>query len=153
MAEKGLPAPTPKLKKKFPVTGQITKKGNNLNPKVIVKPIDQNQGQNTLNPPNQLVHLPDQPQDIPNPPPPPPNPPNPPNTPNQPNQPNQPDPMEVPNPQNPPNPPNPQNPPNQPNPIDQPNPPQPQLMNWSYLKPDFSGKAEEDAGHASVENQ
>ena len=32
MAEKGLPAPTPKLKKKFPVTGQTTKKGNNLNP-------------------------------------------------------------------------------------------------------------------------
>ena len=56
--------------------------------------------------------------------------------------------MEVPNPQNPPNPPNPpnpQNPPNQPNPIDQPNPPQPQLMNWSYFKPEFSGKAEEDA--------
>ena len=56
--------------------------------------------------------------------------------------------MEVPNPQNPPNPPNPpnpQNPPNQPNLIDQPNPPQPQLMNWSYFKPEFSGKAEEDA--------
>ena len=55
MAEKGPPAPTPKLKKKFPVTGQITKKGNNLNPKVIVKPIDQNQGQNALNLPNQPV--------------------------------------------------------------------------------------------------
>ena len=66
MAEKGPPAPTPNLKKKFPVTGQITKKGNNLNPKVIVKTIDQNQGQNALNPPNQPVHLPDQPQDIPN---------------------------------------------------------------------------------------
>ena len=34
--------------------------------------------------------------------------------------------MEVPNPQNPPN------------------PPQPQQMNWSYFKPEFSGKAEED---------
>ena len=29
--------------------------------------------------------------------------------------------------------------------MDQPNPPQPQLMNWSYFKPEFSGKAEEDA--------
>ena len=38
MAEKGPPAPTPKLKKKFPVTGQTTKKGNNLNPKVVIKP-------------------------------------------------------------------------------------------------------------------
>ena len=46
MAEKGPPAPTPKLKKKFPVTGQTTKKGNNLNPKVVIKPINQNQGQN-----------------------------------------------------------------------------------------------------------
>ena len=46
MAEKGLPAPTPKSKKKFPVTGQTTKKGNNLNPKVVIKPIDHNQGQN-----------------------------------------------------------------------------------------------------------
>ena len=53
MAEKRPPAPTPKLKKKFPVTGQTTKKGNNLNPKVVIKPIDQNQGQNALSPPNQ----------------------------------------------------------------------------------------------------
>ena len=29
--------------------------------------------------------------------------------------------------------------------MDQPNPPQPQQMNWSYFKPEFSGKAEEDA--------
>ena len=69
MAEKRRPAPTPKLKKKFPVTDQTTKKGNNLNPKVVIKPIDQNQGQNALNPPNQPVHLPDQPPNIPNPPP------------------------------------------------------------------------------------
>ena len=68
MAEKGPLAPTPKLKKKFPVTVQTTKKGNNLNPKVVIKPIDQNQGQNALNPPNQPVHLPDQPPNIPNPP-------------------------------------------------------------------------------------
>ena len=73
MAEKGLPAPTPKLKKKIPVAGQSTKRGNiSLEPKVIIKPIDHNQGQNALNPPNQPVHLPDQPPNIPNPPPPPP---------------------------------------------------------------------------------
>ena len=64
MAEKGLPAPTPISKKKFPVIGQTTKKGNNLNPKVVIKPIDHNQGQNALNPPNQ----PDQLPNIPNPP-------------------------------------------------------------------------------------
>ena len=29
--------------------------------------------------------------------------------------------------------------------MDLPNPPQPQQMNWSYFKPEFSGKAEEDA--------
>ena len=56
MAEKGLPAPTPKLKTKIPVAGQTTKKGNNLNPEVVIRPIDYNQGQNTLNPPNQPVH-------------------------------------------------------------------------------------------------
>ena len=61
MAEKGLPAPTPKLKKKFPVTGQTKKRGNNLNPKVVIKPIDNNQEQDTLNLPNQPVNLPDQP--------------------------------------------------------------------------------------------
>ena len=78
-----------------------------------------------------------------------------PNLPNQQNQPNildLPNPLVLPqNPQNPSNPPNPPNPPNQPNqanqpnPMDQPNPSQPQLMNWSYFKPEFSGKAEEDA--------
>ena len=67
MAEKGPPAPTPKLKTKFPVTGQTTKKGNNLNLKVVIKPINQNQRQNALNPLNQPVNLPDQPQNIPNP--------------------------------------------------------------------------------------
>ena len=91
MAEKGLPAPTPKSKKKFPVTGQTTKKGNNLNPKVVIKPIDHNQGQNALNPPNQPVHLPDQLQNIPNPPPPPPIPQHLMNQQNLPNQQNQPD--------------------------------------------------------------
>ena len=54
MAERGPPAPTPKLKTKIPVAGQITKKGNNsLNPRVVIRPIDYNQGHNTLNPPNQ----------------------------------------------------------------------------------------------------
>ena len=56
-----------------------------------------------------------------------------------------PNPLNLPNPQNPQNPKIPPNPPNQPNPMDQPNPPQPQQMNWSYFKPEFSGKAEEDA--------
>ena len=70
------------------------------------------------------------------------------------NLPNQPKILDLPNPlvlpKNPPNPPNPPNLPNQPNqvnqpnPMDQPNPPQPQLMNWSYFKPEFSGKAQED---------
>ena len=70
MAEKGLPAPKPRPgKTKIPVTNQTTKKANiSLEPKVIIRPIDYNQGQNALNPPNQSVHLPN----IPNPPPPPP---------------------------------------------------------------------------------
>ena len=77
------------------------------------------------------------------------------NLPNLPNQQNPPNILDLPNPlilpqnpQNLPNPPNPPpNPPNQPyqpNPMDQPNPPQPQQINWSYFKPEFSGKAEED---------
>ena len=74
MAEKGPPAPTPKPgKTKIPVANQTTKKANiSLEPKVIIRPIDYNQGQNALNPPNQQVHLPEQLPDIPNPPPPPP---------------------------------------------------------------------------------
>ena len=74
MAEKGLPAPTPKPgKTKIPVTNQTTKKAIiSLEPKVIIRPIDYNQGQNALNPPNQPVHLPEQLPNIPNPPPPPP---------------------------------------------------------------------------------
>ena len=74
------------------------------------------------------------------------------NLPNQQNPPNilgLPNPLILPqNPQNLPDPPNPPNPPNQPNqqnPMDQPNPPQPQQINWSYFKPEFSGKGEEDA--------
>ena len=60
MAEKRLPAPTPKSKKKFPVAGHTTKKGNtSLNPRVVLTPIDHNQGQNALNPPNQPVNLPE----------------------------------------------------------------------------------------------
>ena len=74
MAEKGLPAPTPKPgKTKIPVASQTTKKANIvLDPRVIIRPIDYNQGQNILNPPNQPVHLPEQLPNIPNPPPPPP---------------------------------------------------------------------------------
>ena len=55
-------------------------------------------------------------------------------------------------PPNPPNPPNPSNPPNPLNPPNPPNPPpmeedpsQPHQLNWSYFKPEFSGKTEEDA--------
>ena len=74
MAEKGPPAPTPKPgKTKIPVTNQTTKKANiSLEPKVIIRAIDYNQGQNALNPPNQPVHLPEQLLNIPDPPPPPP---------------------------------------------------------------------------------
>ena len=74
MAEKGLPAPTPEPgKTKIPVANQTTKKANiPLEPRVIIRLIDYNQGQNTLNPPNQPVHLPEQLLNIPNPPPPPP---------------------------------------------------------------------------------
>ena len=74
MAEKGLPAPTPKTGKiKIPVANQTTKKANvSLEHKIIIRPIDYNQGWNVLNPPNQPVHVPEQLPDIPNPPPPPP---------------------------------------------------------------------------------
>ena len=43
----------------------------------------------------------------------------------------------------PPNPPNPLNPPNPP-PMEE-DPLQPHQLNWSYFKPEFSGKMEEDA--------
>ena len=67
MAEKGLPVPTPKSKKKFPVAGHTTKKGNiSLNLRVVLTPIDHNQGQNALNPPNQPVNLPEQLPNTPN---------------------------------------------------------------------------------------
>ena len=90
--------------------------------KIIIRPIDYQEGQNSPYPPNQLAYLPDIPaahHNIP------------------------------PNPQNPPNPPNPQNPPTPPpnpqDPMNLPNPPQLQQLNWSYFKPEFSGKTEEDA--------
>ena len=95
--------------------------------------MDQPKDQAPLYPPNQPNQLPDNPPDQPNqlpdnpsnPPNPPPIPPDlPPNLPNPP-----PDP-----PANPPNPMQPQNPPFQ----------VPQF-NWSYFKPEFSGKPEEDA--------
>ena len=68
MAEKGRPAPIPKPgKTKIPVASQTTKRGNiSLNPRIVLTPIDYNQGQNTLNPPNQPVHLPEQLQNQPN---------------------------------------------------------------------------------------
>ena len=62
MAEKGPPTPTPKPgKTKIPVASQTTKRANiNLDPRVVITPIDYKQGQNALNPPSQPVHLPEQ---------------------------------------------------------------------------------------------
>ena len=96
---------------------------------VPVVPVDQLEDQAPLYPPNQLPDIPpnqpdQQPNNPPNPPNPPPNPQNPP--PNLPNQPPNP-------PANPPNPMQPQNP-----------PPQVPQLSWSYFKPEFSGKPEED---------
>ena len=71
-----------------------------MNPKVVIKPVDQNQGQNALNPPKLPVHLPDQSLNIPNPPPPPPIPQHLMNQQNPPNQQNQPDQQHLPNQQN-----------------------------------------------------
>ena len=153
MAEKGPPAPTPKRGR--PKLLVQTKAKAAPKPKVVPGPEDQQEGQNILYPPNQLAQLPDQPPNLPNPPNLPPLPPiqahlqNPPNSPNQP--PNPPNPANPPpnppaNPANPPNPPTP--PPNPHDPMNVPNPPKPQQLNWSYFKPEFSGKAEEDAmGH------
>ena len=161
MAEKGPPAPPPKPgKTKIPVAKQTNAKNNiPLEPKVIIRPIDYQQGQNALYPPNQLAQLPEQPSNLPNPPHPPPIPPHLQNLPNPPPPlpipPNPPPPPPVP-PNLPPNqanpPPNPPDPPGQPtpppnphDPMNLPNPPQPQQLNWSYFKPEFSGKEEEDA--------
>ena len=103
MAEKGPPAPTPKPgKTKIPVAKEITTKTHiPLEPRIIIRPIDQQEGQNALYPPNQPAYLPDIPAAQHN------NPPNPPNLPNPPNP-----PPNLPIPQNPPpNPPNPPTPP------------------------------------------
>ena len=66
MAEKGLPAPTPKLGRpkllvqtKAKATLKPRKTNIPLEPKVILGPVDQQEGQNALYPPNQLAHLPD----------------------------------------------------------------------------------------------
>ena len=98
MAEKGLPAPTPKpVRAKTPAQMKIkalpkqntSKTSIPLEPRVVIQPlipIDQQEDQDTLHPlnqPNQLPYLPPEPPEhIPNPPPNPPNPP--PNLPNQP---------------------------------------------------------------------
>ena len=148
MAEKGPPAPTPKpvraktsaqRKARALPKPSTSKTSIPLEPRVVIQPIDQWEDQDTLYPPNQPNQLPDIPpaqlEHILNPP----NPPNPPNLPN------------------PPNPPNPLNPPpNLPNQPQQPqgnplgimqpqDPPQAHQLNWSYFKPEFSGKMEEDA--------
>ena len=74
MAEKGPPAPMPKTgKTKIPIAKQTNAKTNiPLAPKIILRPIDYQQGQKTLYPPNQMAQLPEQPPNLPNPPPPPP---------------------------------------------------------------------------------
>ena len=139
MAEKGLPTPTPKpVRAKTPAKTKpkalpkpsTSKTSIPLEPRVVIQPIDQQEDQDTFYPPNQPNQLPNifpaQPEHIPN-------------------------------PQNPPNPPNPPNPspnlPNQPqqlpgNPLgimQLQDPPQAHQLNWSYFKPEFSGKMEEDA--------
>ena len=149
MAEKGPPAPTPKpvrkpvtqAKAKDPSQKNLPKQNPSkaappLEPRVVVVPvvpIDQPKDQTPLYPPNQQNQLPDNPPDQPNHlPDNPPNPPNPPPIPSNlpPNLPNPPpDP-----PANPPSPMQPQNPPFQ----------VPQF-NWSYFKPEFSGKPVEDS--------
>ena len=149
MAEKGPPAPTPtpirkaatqvKVKKPSQKNPTKQKATHPLESRIVVVPvvpIDQPEDEVPLYPPNQPNQLPNnppyQPNQLPNNPPNPLNPPPilptpPPNLPNPP-----PDP-----PANPPNTMKPQNPPFQ----------VPQF-NWSYFKPEFSGRPEEDViGH------
>ena len=171
MADKGPPAPTFKPVRK-PATQVKAKEPSQkkqnpsktappLEPKRVVIPvvsIDQPEDQVPLYPPNQPNQLPDNPPDQPNqlpnnppnPPNPPPIPPNlPPNLPNQlpNNPPNLPNPPPIPPnfPLNLPNPP-PDPPAIPPNPMQPQNPPfEVTQFNWSYFKPEFSGKPEEDA--------
>ena len=156
MAEKGPHAPTPKPARKAAAPVNVKepsqKKQNPskvtppVEPRIVVVlvvPIDQPEDQVPLYAPDQPNQLPVNPPDPPNPPPIPPNLP--------PNQPDQP-PNNPPNPSNPP-PLLPNLPPNLPNPpANPPNPMQPQhpssqvpQLNWSYFKPELSGKPEEDA--------
>ena len=141
MAEKGPPAPTPKPgKTKIPVAKHTTTKTDiPLEPRIIIRPIDHQQGLNAPNPPDQAAQLPEQQHNIPNLPLPPPKPAHLPIPPSPP----PPPPIQQYLPPNPPNPPTPQ--PNPEDPMSPPNPPQPQQLNWSYFKPEFSGKPEEDA--------
>ena len=156
MAEKGPPAPTPKPVRKPATQAKVEEPSQKTIPKpnpskaapplelrivvVTVVPVDQPEDQAPLYPPNQPNQLPDNPPDQPNQlPDNPPNPPNPPLIP--PNLPPIP-------PNLPPNLPNPQpDPPaNPPNPMQLQNPPfQVPQVNWSYFKPEYPGKPEEDA--------
>ena len=127
MVEKGPPAPTPKpVRAKIPAQTKVkatpkpsTSKTNiPLEPKVVIWPVDQQEDHDTLYPPNQLnqlTYIPAAQQE------------------------------QAPNPPNPPNPPNLPNQPQQPGIMQEQNPPQPHQLNWSYFKPEFSGKMEEDA--------
>ena len=126
MAEEGLPAPTPKpVKAKIPAqtkakaTHKPTTSKTNIPLEVVISPVDCQEDQDTLHPPNQLNQLPDIPAALQD---------------------------HIPNPPNAPNPPNPAHPPNPPNPPPMEEvPPQLHQLNWSYCKPAFSGKTEEDA--------
>ena len=144
MADRGPPAPAPKAVRAKTAQQSKTREPPQKNPPkqkpakaapplelkvIVVVPVDQLEEQAPLYPPNQPYQLPDnQPDQPPN------------NPPNQPNL-----------PANPPNPPaNPSNQPPNP-PANPPNPMQPQnallqgpQLNWSYFKPEFSGKPEED---------
>ena len=112
MAEKGLPAPTPKQGR--PKLLVQTKAKATPKSKVVPGPEDQQEGQNALYPSNQPAQLPDIPAPQHN---------NPPNPPNPANPPPNPSPIPPPNPPNPPNPPTP--PPNPYDPMNLPNLPQP----------------------------
>ena len=118
MAEKGLPAPAPNPVRATPAQTKAkalpkpstSKTSIPLEPRVVIQPIDQQEDQDTLYPPNQPNQLPNIPaaqqEHVPNPP----NPPNPPHLPNQ---------------------------PQQPGIMQSQDPPSAHQLNWSYFQPEF----------------
>ena len=154
MADRGPHAPAPKVSRpktkpqENPSKQKLAKTAPLLEPRVVVvKPVDQLEEQVLLHPPNQPDQLPDippnQPDQLPN---------NPPNQPNpQANPPNQ----QQNSPADQPNQPNPPNPPANPsNPMQEQNlPPHVQQLNWSYFKPEFSGKTRGRCSSTSAEDE